>query len=1003
MKKIFVLLLCFSTQLIAQESTFRVNGPANKIHTTYAFKHARIFSDYQTVMENATLIIRDGVVVSAGVQSEIPSDAVVFDMQGKTIYPGFIDLYTTYGTPVPPKAKYPDFPQFESATKGAYAWNQALKPEVDASRVFTYNNDYAESLRSNGFSAALSFVKDGIARGTSVLTTLSDGRDNSTIIFPRAAAHYSFEKGSSTQQYPSSLTGAIALLRQTFLDAEWYKNDKTKKEVNLSLEAWNSNMLLPQIFEVNDKYSVLRADKIGDEFNVQYVIKGSGDEYQRINEIKQTNASLIVPLNFPVALDVEDPFNALNASLEDLKHWEMAPVNPAVLEKNGINFAITSADLKDRKEFLSRLQKAVEYGLSEKQALKALTATPAEMLKAQDKIGSLKPGMLANFIITSGNIFEKKSVIFENWIQGKPFKVNDYTRDISGHYTLNAGPYTLELKIAGEPAKPSATMIRDTMKIKSGIQIADKLINLSFDPKDHQKQGMVRLDGLIEIAGTTASMTGKGQLQNGEWVTWNATYKSALTEAEKKDTTAKQLPVYGEVTYPFGSFGWKEMPAQGAYLIKNATVWTCEEKGILKNTDVLIEKGKITRIGKNLNSAGAVVVDGTNKHVSPGIIDEHSHIAIAHGVNEGTHALSSEVRMGDVIDPDDVDIYRQLSGGVTTSQLLHGSANPVGGQSAIIKLRWGFAPEKMNLEQADGFIKFALGENVKQSNWGDQNVIRYPQTRMGVEQTYYDAFIRAKEYEKKMKEADGKGKTKGGQVVRRDLQLEPLVEILNNKRFITCHSYVQSEINMLMHVADSMDFKVNTFTHILEGYKVADKMKAHGAGASTFSDWWAYKMEVQDAIPYNASIMSKNEIVTAINSDDAEMGRRLNQEAAKIVKYGKVSEEDALKMVTLNPAKLLHLDHRMGSLKEGKDADVVVWSDNPLSIYAKAEKTFVDGRLMYDVEQDKVLRALTSSERNRIIQKLLKEKAEGGATKKPEIKGKRHYHCDTMLNNYKEE
>lgn len=999
MKKILIALLCISTQLFAQESTFRFNGPANKIHTTYAFKNARIFTDYQTILENATLVIRDGIIVSVNPEGEIPADAVVFDMKGKSIYPGFVDIYTTYGTPVPPKAKYPDYPQFESGTKGAFAWNQALKPEVDASKVFTYNNESAEALRNLGFSIALSFVKDGIARGTSVLALLSDGRDNSNILVTRAAAHYSFDKGSSTQQYPSSLTGAIALLRQTYLDAEWYRSDKARKEVNLSLEAWNNNLSLPQIFEAGDKFTALRADKIGDEFKFQYILKGSGDEYQRIKEIAETKATFIIPLNFPAVIDVEDPFNTLNASLEDLKHWEMAPANPSILEKNNINFAITSYDLKDKKEFWPKMQKAVEYGLSERQALKSLTLIPAQIVGAQDKLGALKPGMLANFIITSGNIFEKKTVIFENWIQGKPYKVNDYTKDITGNYDLNVGPHSYQLKISGEPSKPSATVMQDTLKYKAVLNVADKLVNLAFDPKDNNLPGMIRLDGLAEIMGTSVSMTGKGQLQNGEWIVWNAVYKSPLSESEKKDTTARQLPQYGKVTYPFGAFGWEQEPQQGTYLIRNATVWTSDEKGVLKNTDVLIEKGKISKIGQGLNVSGATVIDGTNKHVTPGIIDEHSHIAIAYGVNEGTHALSSEVRMGDVIDPDDVDIYRQLAGGVTMAQLLHGSANPIGGQSAIIKLRWGFAPEKMKVENADGFIKFALGENVKQSNWGERNVIRYPQTRMGVEQTFIDAFIRAKEYEKRMKES---AKVKGTGF-RRDLQLEPLVEILNNKRFITCHSYVQSEINMLMHVADSMGFRVNTFTHILEGYKVADKMKKHGSGASTFSDWWAYKMEVQDAIPYNAAILSKNEIVTAINSDDAEMGRRLNQEAGKIVKYGKVSEEEALKMVTINPAKLLHLDSRTGSLKEGKDADVVVWSDHPLSIYAKAERTFVDGRLMYDIEQDRMLRKQTADERNRIIQKLLKEKAEGGAAKKPEMKEKKHYHCDTMLNNYLED
>jgi imidazolonepropionase-like amidohydrolase len=333
-----------------------------------------------------------------------------------------------------------------------------------------------------------------------------------------------------------------------------------------------------------------------------------------------------------------------------------------------------------------------------------------------------------------------------------------------------------------------------------------------------------------------------------------------------------------------------------------------------------------------------------------------------------------------------VNIYRQLAGGVTTSQILHGSANPVGGQSQLIKLRWGKLPEELKFEGADGFIKFALGENVKQSNFGTG--ARFPVTRMGVEQTFVDQFTRAKAYKAEM--------AKKGSTLRRDLELDAIAEILDNKRFITCHSYVQSEINMLMKVADSLGFKINTFTHILEGYKVADKMKARGINASTFSDWWAYKMEVAEAIPYNGKIMHNVGITTAFNSDDAEMARRLNQEAGKAILYGGVPEEDALKFVTLNPAKMLHIDNRVGSLKAGKDADVVVWSAHPLSIYAKAEKTFVDGIAYWDMERDTQLRAAQKLERARLIQKMKDSKGRGAKTQKPKPETRREFHCETV-------
>jgi imidazolonepropionase-like amidohydrolase len=438
-----------------------------------------------------------------------------------------------------------------------------------------------------------------------------------------------------------------------------------------------------------------------------------------------------------------------------------------------------------------------------------------------------------------------------------------------------------------------------------------------------------------------------------------------------------------------------------AVIIKNVTVWTNEPEGILKNKDVMITDGKIVRIGDNLSvpkTVKALIIDGTGKHLTPGIIDEHSHIAISGGVNEGSQNSSAEVRIGDVINADDINIYRQLSGGVTAVQLLHGSANPVGGQSALIKLKWGNAPEEMKIKGADGFIKFALGENVKQSNWGDRNTIRFPQSRMGVEQVYYDIFIRAREYEQKWKtwnQLDAKTK-KLQSAPRRDLELETIAEILNKKRFITCHSYVQSEINMLMHVADSMGFVVNTFTHILEGYKVADKMKKHGVGASSFSDWWAYKMEVKDAIPYNGAILWSMGVITAFNSDDAEMGRRLNQEAGKAVKYGNVPKEEALKFVTLNPALLLHLDKKTGSIKPGKDGDLVLWSDDPLSVYAKVEKTLIEGKVYFDAEFDKLLREEMKKERARLIQKMIDEKNGGEKTQKPTKKEQKLYHCEDI-------
>lgn len=1011
MKQIFrfinfcFLFFVFVTTPYAQ-TTFPVNGTHDKNHNYYAFTNATIYIDYQTILDSATLIIRDGKVFKTGKKLEIPNGTVVYDLKGKYIYPSFIDLYTSYGLPEIKKPKEGEqseespsysIPQVENPAKGPLNWNNSIHPETKAVSMFAVNAKSAEELRSLGFGTALTHYQDGIARGTSALVTLSDLKENEVVISPNAASHFSFNKGLSKQEYPSSLMGAVALLRQTYYDAQWYAGTSEKKEINNSLEALNSQKQLPQIFQADDYLSVPRADKVGDEFGIQYIIKTKGDDYRRVEQLKATNAPLIVPVNFPKPYDVEDPYDALLVSFEDMKHWELAPVNLSTLEKAGISFALTTADLESKKSFTENLRKAIKQGLPVAAALKALTYTPALLLKAQNAVGALREGMLANFIITSDTLFHPKGTISENWVQGKQFIIqNIRLAEIRGDYTLNAGSFNYRMEVKGEYEKPKATLFSDTNKINTTITREGILITLNVELKDKNIKGILRLSG--KINGDGNNWNGEGQLPDGSWIKWSAVRKSAFKE--KPDTTVKDsLLAMGDILYPNSGYGFKELPKKETFLIKNTTVWTNEKEGVLKEADILIQNGKIAQVGQGITTpVGAVVIDGTGKHISSGIIDEHSHIAISKGVNESGQSVSAEVRIGDVINPDDVNIYRQLAGGVTGAQLLHGSANPIGGQSALIKLRWGRSAEELKMEGADGFIKCALGENVKQSNWGDAMRYRFPQTRMGVEQVFYDAFIRAREYDanwKKYNSLKPSDKEKPP-TPRRDIELDALVEILNKKRFITCHSYVQSEINMLMHFADSMGFKINTFTHILEGYKVADKMKKHGVGASTFSDWWAYKLEVNDAIPYNGAILHERGIITAFNSDDAEMGRRLNQEAAKAVKYGGVREEEALKFVTLNPAKLLHLDNRTGSIKAGKDADMVLWSDNPLSIYARAEKTFVDGILYFDSGRDAQLRENIRTERARLTEKMLRAKKSGEETQKPEKKDDKPHHCDTV-------
>lgn len=978
----------FITFLSSAQSTFPVNGVADPRVGCYAFTHATIVKDGGNLVGDGTLIIRDGLIVSAGAGLTPPKDAVIIDCSGKYIYPSFIDLYSDYGVAEPetqgrgargaafdPAAFFRQPAQIESATKGAYNWNQAIHPETDASRLFTVDDAKAKSLRDIGFGTVLSHRKDGIARGTGVVVTLANENENLVIVKERASANYSLNKGTSTQSYPSSLMGSIALLRQTYLDAAWYKTNHYHEGTNLSLQAWNDEQSLPQIFDGDDKWGDLHGDRIGDEFGVQYIIKAGENEYQRIKEIAATKAAYIVPLNFPQAMDVEDPDAARYVSLADMKHWELAPTNPGAFEKAGINFCLTAADLRDPRQFFTNLRKAFDYGLTEARALEALTKTPATLIGIYDRVGSLDAGKLANFLITTGPIFNEKTNIVENWVQGKKYGVReDSWKDVRGQYNLvitnrsgNSSTYTLDVK-----SSTAANVIgKDTLTGKFAFD--GKLVSLTFGGNTGAAgaaggfRGGRRPRPSTHLSGTLNGdlFNGNGVDSAGELVVWTATFSKAAAP-DTSGTTRRRPERVGKVLYPFDGYGWDSLPTAHDLLIRNATVWTNEKEGRLPNTDVLVKNGKIARIGKNLEEGGAQVIDGTGKYLAPGIIDEHSHIA-AFSINEGAQSVTSEVRIADNLNPEDINIYRQLAGGVTSSHILHGSANTIGGQTQLIKLRWGVNDTALKFRNWDPFIKFALGENVKRTTSTNNN--RFPDTRMGVEEVLMDAFTRARDYEKARKAAPG--------ATRRDLELDALVEILNHKRFITCHSYVQSEITALMRVADKFGFTVNTFTHILEGYKVADKMKAHGSNVSTFSDWWAYKMEVQDAIPYNAAIMQKVGLNVCINSDDAEQARRLNQEAAKSVKYGGMSEEDAFDMVTLNPAKALHVADRVGSIKVGKDADIVLWSDNPLSIYARAEKTIVDGIVYYDIDRDARMRKYIATERNRLIQKLAAEKRTG--------------------------
>ncbi len=987
------------------------NGVDQTPNNSFVLYNVTILSAPGKTLNNATIVVRNGKIASVGLKLNLPNDIPQIDGKGKVVVPSFIECNSTIGIQQP-KGGWELYPQLETKKNGPVYWNESIHPELQTADLYTIDSQQLDDFQNMGFGLILTHQNDGVAQGYG---TLIDTRKTTktAVLHTKIGSFYSFEKGVSNQTYPSSQMGSIALLRQAFYDAAWHKSFGTTP--NVSLDALNDQLNHPRFFHTRSPYELMRVQRIANEFKHPFILIGTGKEYELGNLFDTLKIPMVIPINFPAAFDMKDPYVARQIAFEDLKHWELAPTNPSFLAQNNVPFAISASGIKSS-DFWPNIHKALAQGLTIENALRALTLEPAKLLGIEKEYGTIEEGKWAYFSIYDVDPFQYQSQLLETVIKGERTIKNVLPEvDIRGSYSLNISGTKYILTISGEIGKYDGK-VKAPRTIKDSITGNTKSDTLTFDATIQYSENDISIQFFLkDKIGSHYSLKGivnpryyifegDGIDHNGQWVKWGAIRNESektkpLEQAWKIDNS-----IIGPTLYPNMAYGFDTLPGHQYIVFENVTVWTNEADGIIDNATVIVDNGKIKSILRGANSytlpAGAKIINGEGMHLTAGIIDEHSHIAIANGVNEGGQAISCEVSIGDVVTADDINVYRQLSGGVTAAQLLHGSANPVGGQSALIKLKWGHLPQDYLIPNAPKFVKFALGENVKQANWGDFNTVRFPQTRMGVEQVYIDGFNRALAYHKakeeyaKLSEKEKQNKNVTPPAI--DLELEALYEIVKGERRITCHSYIQSEINMLMHVADSFGFNVNTFTHILEGYKVADKMLAHGAGASTFADWWAYKFEVKDAIPYNAAMMHKMGITVAINSDDAEMGRRLNQEAAKVVKYGGVSEVEAWKMVTLNPAKLLHIDDRTGSIKAGKDADLVLWTSNPLSIEAKVLYTVVDGEILYDYQRDTQMRNEMALERARILAKMNQAAAAGERVVTYVKKKRGQYHCNTL-------
>lgn len=954
-------LLTFS---ILNGQTARLPGLRENTPSVFAFTNAEIITSPGQVQSNATMVIRDGVIEDIGRRARIPADAWVIDLEGKTVYPGFIDMFSHYGMP--------DSMEMEEHIH----WNAQIRSHFSCAQAFMPDAKKASQLRSAGFTAVQTVSPHGLIKGYSAVVGLGEGDANRQIIRQDVAQSISFRQSDRRSRgYPTSTMGAIALIRQTMLDAEWYaaahqnfnsNHNQERPETNRALEslagARQTNKAF--IFETTDENFLLRADALAKEFDLNAWIMGSGSEYRRIEAVRQTGLPLIIPLNFPEEPKLSTPEESRQVSLENLRHWYLAPENPGRLAEARVTMAISS--FGSEQDFLKNLRTAVTRGLSEQDALAALTTTPTRMLGIDKRYGTLAKGKAANFIIANGNIFENDSKILEVWVDGTQYPVVPPSHKPVGNWLISSQQELdgISIEIKSRNNRLSGSITHDGKEIR--------LQNISYDKLRlvmHFRGDSIGFPGLYRLSANLGGdeLLGSGEKADGSFFSWTGTRLSADNEQENEhqedDKYRKKTPLELAERFPSMEYGIAARPEQPRHLlIKNATIWTQGADGILENADMLITRGIITGIGFDLDAPlGTMIIDVDGKHITPGLIDPHLHTSITGGVNETGDAITSETRISDVVHGDNVWIYRLLAGGITSGTLFHGSANPIGGHSAVIKMRWGQLPNELFIKDATPGLKFALGENVKGMS------SRYPNSRQGTEQIIKDSFRAALDYEQALMR---QSIDRQAMPVRMDLQLEAILEVIKGERSAHVHAYRQDEMLMMMRLAEAYGFTITSFEHTLEGYKIADELRDHGAAAVVWTDWSSFKVEAHDGILHNARLLNETGVLTSLHSDNTQLSTRMNWEAAKTVKTG-VGEIDAMNFITLHPAKIMGIDHRVGSLEPGKDADFVIWNGHPLSSLSIPEQTWVDGRKYFDREEDMLLREEVKKERALIINYIL--------------------------------
>ena len=962
--------LLYAGGLEAQQSSRiePVTGLRSNSTGYHALTGARVVTGPGQVIENGTVVIRDGLITAVGRGLAAPAGARVHDLAGLTVYPGFIDAHADIGVGAVP----------QGGDVGPTHWNTQVRAWFSTTAALKDDSTRRMALRSLGFGTALAVPKQGVFRGQASVVNLGDFGVRERVLRPDIVQAMGFQRSFQLGGgYPNSAMGVIALMKQTFMDADWYirARDAYEKSGRSVLPPETSEALealapvvrgqQPVLFETGSEEDYLRAHKLAGDFKLVPWFRGNGQEYRLLDQLRGRTQPLIVPLNFPDAPDVSSPEAALNASLAQLRHWYLAPTNPSQLANANIPFALTTDGLSSINQFLPNLRIAVARGLTPDKALAALTTVPAGWLGIERTHGTIATGKVANLVVADGDLFTQEASVRDVWVQGAHYGVTRAPQiDPRGTWTIattSTDGFPATLRIEGP-----LNRIRGTIE-KSGtrpINLAAARVvtetgrlEVSFDGEPLGYQGTVTLTGSVR----DENFFGWMSLPNGTDPAYTGTRTEAFTGPARGTVAAKVPRIDLPWIRPAMEFGRAAPPAQPAnLLVRNATVWTSGPQGKLESADLLVRAGKVVQVGARLTApAGAVVVDATGKHVTAGLIDPHTHSGVS-AVNESGFAIVPEVVMGDVVTHNNIWFYRQLAGGLTMQMIKHGSANPIGGENVYVKNRWGSLPEEYKMQGVPRTVKFALGENPKRSP------NRYPNTRMGVQEIIRDHFLAARDYEKEWKrwEAD---RTKAGIPPRRDLRMEALLDILNQKLLVSSHGYRADEFLALIRLAEEFGFRIQTLQHGLEAYKLAPELKKSGVAAVIWSDWGSFKLEAYDATNYNARVLIEAGVVTSLHSDNSEISTRMNWEAGKLLRTG-LTDIQALNTVTINAAKAIAIGDKIGSLEPGKDADFVIWSGNPLSQFTKAEQTWVDGRRYFSLDEDAAMRADIARQRAQLIQ-----------------------------------